>query len=379
MDETRCVPPGSSPAPLERVLPEDVARALARIGRDEGMRRRLLDDLRRAELAAPEPDEFRREVRWPLVAALLREVTDHRVRLESSLVFEIGTTSRIERALLLSRDEKPDHVWEPQTTRLLIRLAGERDAAVVVGGAYIGDQVLPVADALRGRPGGVVHAFEPMPWAFARLRRNLELNGLGNVRAFAAALGGPGTEEMILRGPPALARCTPATEARGAREAEECVRVPSVALDDHVRRARLERVGIVMLDLEGGEEEALRGAESLLRSDGAPDVVFEVHASYVDWSRGLERAAPVAFLLALGYRAFAIRDFHDNESMRGRAIEVVPVDRVVLDGPPHGFNVLATRDPALVERLDLRVVRDVSPKLLRGRDPALHHPLDGLP
>jgi hypothetical protein len=81
----------------------------------------------------------------------------------------------------------------------------------------------------------------------------------------------------------------------------------------------------------------------------------------------------------MGYRLFAIRDFHDNVRMSARPIEIIPVDSVYLEGPPHGFNLFATKDTTIVEHLDLRIVRGVSPKLLADRDPALHHPLDGLP
>ena len=81
----------------------------------------------------------------------------------------------------------------------------------------------------------------------------------------------------------------------------------------------------------------------------------------------------------MGYTIFAIRDFHDNYPMAGKAVEIIPVDRVYLEGPPHGFNLLAIKDSNLVRRLGLRVVENVSPKLLVHKNPALHHPLDGLP
>jgi hypothetical protein len=60
--------------------------------------------------------------------------------------------------------------------------------------------------------------------------------------------------------------------------------------------------------------------------------------------------------------------------MENRPIEIIPVDRVYLEGPPHGFNVLATTDSDLINRYGLRIVEDVSPKLLLHKDPALHHP-----
>jgi len=153
-----------------------------------------------------------------------------------------------------------------------------------------------------------------------------------------------------------------------------------VTIDDYVQANGLDTVGLIMLDTEGGEERALRGAHQLLSQavPNAPHLVFEIHRSYVDWSMGLENTAVVDFVQSLGYTVFAIRDFHNNYPMAGKPIEVIPVDRVYLEGPPHGFNLLATKETGLVRRLQLRVVEDVSPKLLVNKDPALHHPLDGL-
>jgi hypothetical protein len=82
---------------------------------------------------------------------------------------------------------------------------------------------------------------------------------------------------------------------------------------------------------------------------------------------------------SMGYHTVAIRDYQGNVPMEHFPVEVVPIDRIHLDGPPHGFNLLATKDPHLPHRLDLRPVPGVSPKLLHHRDPALHAPskLDG--
>jgi hypothetical protein len=65
--------------------------------------------------------------------------------------------------------------------------------------------------------------------------------------------------------------------------------------------------------------------------------------------------------------------------MAGRSIELIPVNKVYLDGPPHGFNMLAVPDLALVSGEMFRQVENVSPKLLRHKSPVLHHPVDGFP
>ncbi len=147
-----------------------LAEALALAGRDVDVRAQIFETLRRAETTAEDAAAFRDHVRWPLVLALLQDVTRHEVVLENGLVFEVGPDSRIDKALLLSVQQHPDHVWEPQTTRLVVALA-TRSTNVIVGGAYIGDQALPMARAMPA--DAVVHAFEPMEHAYRRLVGNI--------------------------------------------------------------------------------------------------------------------------------------------------------------------------------------------------------------
>ena len=354
-------------ADIEDLNPDEVVSALAQAGLDATFRTEVLESLRAAQLRASDPKAFRDNVRWPLIAALLQEAGVHQVRL-SNVLFEVTPQSRIERALLHSTQARPDHVWEPQTTRLLCMLS-ENAKAIIIGGAYIGDQALTIAAMLAERGSdGVVHAFEPMEGAYRQLERNIELNALTNVRPQRLGLWADSDCFLAVDGPAALGSSHIVAE-------DDSGAVPAISIDDYVEAAGIESVGLIMLDTEGGEEEALAGASKLLHRSDAPNIVFEIHRSFVDWSEGLPKTSVVRMLTDLGYEVFAIRDFHDNYSMAGRPIEIVPAATVYLEGPPHGFNMLATRDRDLVARLQLRVVDNVSPKLLLEKDPRLHHPL----
>lgn len=340
-----------------------LAPALAIAGKNERARRAMFDALRQAEIESEDPAVFREQVRWPLILALLAEAKTHRVVLQNGLIFDVGADSRIEKALLLSTEEHPDHVWEPQTTRLLTALA-KGAANVLVGGAYIGDHVAFIARAIADR--GTVHAFEPSGPSFDRLLHHIAINNLDNVVAHRLGLWDTSDVALQLEGDLALASSVPMIDPASAFN--------SVSIDDYVGSENLASVELIMLDTEGGEENALLGAQQTITRD-SPNIVFEIHRNFVDWSNGLENTSIVTFLTAQGYDVFAIRDFHNNYPMAGMQIEIVPVKHVYLDGPPHGFNVLATKDRDLIERLQLRVVKDVSPKLLLDRDPALHLPL----
>ena len=120
----------------------------------------------------------------------------------------------------------------------------------------------------------------------------------------------------------------------------------TVSIDDYCEAGGL-RIGLIQLDIEGAELGALRGARRILAGD-RPHIVFEVHRHYVDWSRGLAQTEICAFLAELGYTLYAVRDFNSHREMGERPIELVPQDKVYLDGPPHGFNMLAVQDPGRV-------------------------------
>ncbi len=348
---------------------DQIAEALSVAGRSGELRAAVFEALRREQVKASEPARFKNEIRWPIVSGLLSGTKEHEVRLANGLVFKVSADSRIERALLLSDDASPDHVWEPQTTKLLVAL-GRIVKNSVIGGAYIGDQALLIAKAIVDDGGdGLVHAFEPMSVPCGKLRCNIEANGLSNVIPHELALWSSSYKRVRLDGPLALASSQLVDDT--AVDAIE-----TITIDDYAAEQRLPSIDLIMLDVEGGEEEALQGAARALGGPQPPDVVFEIHASFVDWSAGLPQTSVVRRLLDLGYEVFAIRDFHDNRSMAGQPIEIVPADSVYLEGPPHGFNVLATRRFSEINRrLDLRVVRGVSPKLLLEKDPRLHHPL----
>ena len=338
--------------------------ALKTIGADGATRARIIAALLQFELL-PERrfTTVRDDLTGPIVDALHASLDVVRKELSNGLRFEFPYRSKIARDFVMSIPEKPDHVWEPQTTKLLLHLSASA-SHVVIGGAYFGDQAIPVAHAMRGR--GVCHAFEPNREMAAMLERNAELNALENIRVHPLALWSDTTSRLAFVGDDAYAS-TVASETG----------VPTTTIDAYAESAGIDRVDLIMLDLEGGELNVLRGAERQL-SRHAPHVVFEVHRSYVDWSEGLHNTDIARLLASFGYTLFAIRDFQSNYDLRGRPVELVPAETAYLEGPPHGLNLLAIRDTSIIENENFAIVPNVSSKLLLHRDPKLHHPRGGL-
>ncbi|MEA2423787.1 MAG: hypothetical protein QOH13_197 [Thermoleophilaceae bacterium] len=348
----------------------NAAEALARLGDDPMARQRIVAACRDFE-ALPQNamTTVRDDVTGPIVDALHAEAGALVKQLSNGVEIEFLYRSKIARDFVLSTPETPDHVWEPQATRLMLYLAREA-RNVVVGGAYFGDQAVPLAHSIAAH-GGVCHAFEPDRDQAGMLTRNAKRNNLPNLRVNTLGLWDRDGVRLQLSGEDAF--------ATGA-EADGPGGLPATTLDTYLDGAGVDDVELIVLDLEGAEHAALRGAHRRLAlpPGRAPHLLFELHGQYVDWSHGLEHTAILQYLAGLGYSSYAVRDFQSNYDLSGRAIELVPPGSAYLDGPPHGFNMLATKEPSLVEDAPFVLSPGVSPKLLVHRDPALHHPLGGL-
>jgi FkbM family methyltransferase len=271
----------------------------------------------------------------------------------------------------MSIPESPDHAWEPQTSRILVNLA-KGAKQVVIGGAYFGDHAVLIAREI-SVDGGVVHAFEPNNQQRAMLVRNAELNGLSNIKPRSEGLWHDSSTNLKLVGYDSFAAAE-AAEA-GAEDSFQ-----TVTIADYLQAAGVDRLDLIVLDIEGAELGALKGAEPFLaQPEGqAPNILFEVHRHYVDWSSGLENTEIAQLLIGHGYTLFALRDFNSNFDLAGQPVELIPANAVYLEGPPHGFNMVAVKDPAIFDSDAYRIVRNVSPKYLRHKDPKLHHPVGGL-
>ena len=322
------------------------------------------------EIATPGID-IREAVTGPIVDVLFDEDEVVRKTLSNGIILEFLYRSKIARDFVMSEPESPDHAWEPQTSRIVVELA-KTAKQVVIGGAYFGEHAILIAREV-SKNGGTVHAFEPNAEQRAMLRRNAELNGLTNIKPRAEGLWNDSTSSLKLVGYDSLAAAE-ATDASGDDAFE------SVTISDYLKAVGVDTLDLLVIDIEGAELAALQGAEAflLLPAGQAPNILFEVHRHYVDWSKGLENTAIVRLLTDRGYQVFALRDFNSNVSMSKDTIELVPLGSIYLDGPPHGFNMLATKDSSIFHGELYSIVKDVSPKLLRHQDPALHHPSGGL-
>lgn len=273
--------------------------------------------------------------------------------LANGLKIKFVYNSKIAREFLLSSPQKPNHVWEPQTTKLL-QYFSKGAKNVVIGGAYFGDHALIIADGIKET--GVCHTFEPNEVNCLLIDENALLNNIKNLRINKQALWSGTGEKLCFEGEDALASTIPAPD-------DSKNYIETISVDDYVTKNNIKEVELLMIDVEGGEMKVLQGSVQMLTAN-KPVVIFENHSLHNDWSKGLENSDSVKFMMDLGYKVYAIRDFHNNMDTTNMKIELLPVERTYIQGPPHGFNLLAIMDDSLIRNETFRVVYDYSPKLL---------------
>lgn len=343
----------------------NVTDALRAIGRNEHAREALLTALRTLEAHLEARDfDVREQVTGPICDQMFDATDIVSKTIADGTIINARYTSKIIRDFLMAVPN-PEFVWEPQTSRTLLHLSrGAKD--VVVGGAYIGDHAVLIAKQIAAN-GGVVHAFEPSAESVALLQMNKEANGLENLKIELGGLWSK-DQKILLEGFDSHAAPKSALDEGEGIEAQ--------SLDSYCERNGIEELDLVMIDVEGGEFEILKGGTGILSqpANKAPHLVFEVHGSYIDWSSGLEKTDIISFLTDLGYHSFAIRDYHGNEETRSHVVEIIPPESCYLEGPPHGFNMLAVKDRTILEDGLFKIVHGVSPKLLVHRDPKYHAP-----
>ncbi|MEU6959244.1 FkbM family methyltransferase [Streptomyces chrestomyceticus] len=156
-------------------------------------------------------------------------------------------------------------VWEPHLTRWLERRLRPGDVFVDVG-ANIGYYSL-LASRLVGEKGAVV-ALEASPDFHRVLRKQVAINGCGNVRAVNAAISD--REEMLTFILASSHNMGANSIVPYAGEAESTFEVAAQPLSDVLSTDELARARVIKIDVEGAEGSVVRGLVPLLdqlRSD----------------------------------------------------------------------------------------------------------------
>jgi len=141
--------------------------------------------------------------------------------------------------------------WEIWHERCYDAIATDHPQCVVDVGANIGAFALYMAIVKHAE---LVIAFEPSPQTFPRLAKNIEINGVKNVRVVNAAVG---DKEAILSFSDGLMSINSRVSESGP------LKVPCVTLDAEL--SGIPSIDILKIDTEGYETQVLQGASETLK------------------------------------------------------------------------------------------------------------------
>ena len=149
----------------------------------------------------------------------------------------------------------------------------EPDMVVLDVGANIGYYSLIFA-TLVGK-NGEVHAFEPTPVLSERIRLNLALNGLTQVRVNQVAVSDAvGTASLHISVEDPEANSLFKMEDRSGE-----IAVATNTLDAYLATNGLRKVNLIKIDCEGSELSVLRGTRTLLAANDGPMLLLECNAA----------------------------------------------------------------------------------------------------
>ena len=313
--------------------------------------------------------DSRTTVLYPLLDQIFCSGDRLSLTLENGLHLNYFYKSNIAKEILLRERECPSHAWEPMTTRAIELAIRYRPGPVLIGGAYFGDHAMIAGKELQnlGHKGPVI-CVEPNKEQGQLLLENADINGLTPWLYLV---------KSVLWEQRGLRFNLDSEDSHASVQVDERASLLSETIDHILSGLQLEQLSLLMLDIEGSEEKALKGASSILRlpADRAAVVIVEIHRKYVDWDCGLSNTGIVRLLLDNGYHVYALRDCQSNWELGLQAPEIIPLDQVYLSGPPHGFNLIASKNDDFFDGSGFARVTNVSPKYLRHRDAKLHFPL----
>lgn len=195
-----------------------------------------------------------------------------------------------------------NRVWEPRVSASLPRLLRPGRDVVDVG-ANIGYFSINAAMILGRGNGAVVHAIEPNPRIHALLLKNISINwSLARIISHRVALGEV-EGELLLNVVGSLASngtlLGPAVDVAGTETFPVTVKPLSQVIPDPGR------IGLLKIDVEGGEAMVVRGAAEVLRAVTDIEIIME-------WDTEALRDDPGAsaflsqFFAETGFSAFIV-------------------------------------------------------------------------
>jgi FkbM family methyltransferase len=212
--------------------------------------------------------------------------------------------------------------YEPETKALLETLIREGMTVCDIG-AHVGHYTL-LAARLVG-PRGHVYAFEPEPENYALLKRNVELNGYGNVTCVPKAVSNrSGVLEFYVsrQGNDRHSLIeTPSAQAHASKQ-----EVAAITLDEFAASMGWPRIDVIKMDIEGAEPLAIAGMSELLRRSEQLSLVIEF-APDILRAGGADPAGFLNTLRSLGFTIAPVEADVPAEALQAATLQMAEIER----------------------------------------------------
>ena len=156
----------------------------------------------------------------------------------------------------------------------LTTLDSVRNKHIIDAGGYVGDTALLFSSYTDKN----IHVFEASPSNMDIIRETIRLNHLDNIVPVSKALGEKSGTATFSLGE--HNSCNSLVERPGYNYPDH-IEVPVVTLDDYVRENNIE-VGLIKVDIEGGEQLLLKGAVETIRTQH-PILLISIYHSANDF------------------------------------------------------------------------------------------------
>lgn len=171
--------------------------------------------------------------------------------------------------------------------------------------------VVTLAMAKYAGDKGRVFSFEAECKNYLNLKRNLEINGMGNATAYNMGVYSNDTGfELNVRSKEQYGDHAVRSAGEGGASVQ---RVDTVSLDGFCSREKIDRIDLVKIDVEGVEPEILEGSARLLKGHAIKRAVFEVSEGLLNnYGHSIEKL--VSMFTGSGYN---IRKLNDDGTLSG--------------------------------------------------------------
>jgi FkbM family methyltransferase len=228
---------------------------------------------------------------------------------------------------------KGSNAYEPMSIRVWLSLA--KSSAVIFDiGAYTG--LYSLAAAILNRKAKV-YAFEALDVVYSRLLVNIQVNSLGNIKAYNLAVSNEeGSAEFnVYAGDTVLSTGSTLVDGIKNKELFQKKHVRAARLDDLVNELSVPRLDLMKIDTEGAEHLVIQGGQGALKKH-TPDIILEV--------LGGARVDQINSVLSgIGYRFY-----HIDEA----AMSIRQIDSITSSVNPDNLNTLVTmKSPEEINQL----------------------------